>query len=102
MAAIIICSDFGAQKIKSAIVYTVSWSICHEVTGPDAILLNLILFSQENEKYYMGLSERLFRPPVEAIARIFLFLTIESLPFTACVCSDSWLQETEIKIKLAK
>ena len=60
------------------------------MTGPDAILLNLILFSQENEKYYMGLSERLFRPPVEAIARIFFFfLTKESLPFTAYVYSES-------------
>ena len=31
MAAIIICSDFGAPKIKSATVSTVSPSICHEV-----------------------------------------------------------------------
>ena len=34
MAAITICSDFGAQKIKSATVSTVSPSICHEVMGP--------------------------------------------------------------------
>ena len=58
-------------KIKSA---TVSPSICHEVMGPDAILLNLILFSQDNEKYYMGLSERLFRLPVEVITRISFFV----------------------------
>ena len=31
MAAVIICSDLVAQKIKSA---TVSPSICHEVMGP--------------------------------------------------------------------
>ena len=31
-----ICSDFGAKKIKSAPVSTVSPSICHEVMGPDA------------------------------------------------------------------
>ena len=60
-------------KIKSATVSTVSPSICHEVMGPDAILLNLILFSQDNEKYYMGLSERLFRLPVEGITRISFF-----------------------------
>ena len=36
MAAITICSDFGAWKIKSATVSTVSPSICHEVMGPDA------------------------------------------------------------------
>ena len=33
MPAITICSDFGAQKIKSATVSTVSPSICHEVSG---------------------------------------------------------------------
>ena len=35
MAAITICSDFGAQKMKSD---TVSPSICHEVMGPDAMI----------------------------------------------------------------
>ena len=31
MAAVTICSDFGAPKIKSDTVSTVSPSICHEV-----------------------------------------------------------------------
>ena len=35
MAAITICSDLRAQKIKSDTVSTVSPSICHEVMGPD-------------------------------------------------------------------
>ena len=39
MAAITICSDFGAPKIKSATVSTVSASISHEVMGPDAMIL---------------------------------------------------------------
>ena len=39
MAAVTICSDFGAQKIKSDIASTVSLSICHEVMGPDAMIL---------------------------------------------------------------
>ena len=39
MAAITICSDFGAPKIKLATVSTVSPSICHEVVGPDAMIL---------------------------------------------------------------
>ena len=30
VAAVTICSDFGAPKIKSVIVSTVSPSICHE------------------------------------------------------------------------
>ena len=33
MAAVTICSDFGAQKIKSDTVSTVSPSISHEVMG---------------------------------------------------------------------
>ena len=36
MAAITVYSDFGAQKIKSD---TVSPSICHEMMGPDAMVL---------------------------------------------------------------
>ena len=39
MAAVTICSDFGAQKIKSLTVYIVSPSICHEVMGLDAMIL---------------------------------------------------------------
>ena len=39
MAAITICSDFGAQKLKLATVSTVSPSISHEVMGPDAMIL---------------------------------------------------------------
>ena len=39
MAAIIICSDFGAPpKIKSDAIYTVSPSISHQVMGPDAMI----------------------------------------------------------------
>ena len=36
MIAVIICSDFGAPKIK---FITLSPSICHEVMGPDAMIL---------------------------------------------------------------
>ena len=40
MAAITICSDFGAlPKIKSDTVSTVSPSICYEVMGPDVMIL---------------------------------------------------------------
>ena len=39
MAAVTICSDFGDQKIKSATVSHVSPSICHEVMGPDTMIL---------------------------------------------------------------
>ena len=33
MAAVTICSDFGAQKIKSVTVSNISISICHDVDG---------------------------------------------------------------------
>ena len=39
MAALTICSDFGAQERKSDTASTVSPSISHEVMGPDAMIL---------------------------------------------------------------
>ena len=39
MAAVTIRSDFGVQKNKSVTVSTISPSICHEVIGPDAMIL---------------------------------------------------------------
>ena len=39
MAAVTICSNFGAPQIKSATVSIVSPSICHEVIVPDAMSL---------------------------------------------------------------
>ena len=42
MAAVTICSDFGAKKIKSA---TVSPSICYEMMGLDAMILVFWMFS---------------------------------------------------------
>jgi len=43
MAAVTICSDFGAPpKIKSDTVSTVSPSISHEVMGPDAMTVYVL------------------------------------------------------------
>ena len=39
MVAVIIYSDLGPKKIKSIIISIVSPSICHEVMGPDAMIL---------------------------------------------------------------
>ena len=39
MAAVTICGDFEAPKIKSLSVSIVSPSIFHEVMGPDAMIL---------------------------------------------------------------
>jgi len=39
MAAVTMCNDFGAQKFNSAIVSTVSPSICYDVMGLDTMVL---------------------------------------------------------------
>ena len=39
MAAVTICSDFGAPKIKFVTVSIVCSSICHEEMGSDAVIL---------------------------------------------------------------
>ena len=45
MAAVTICSGFGAQTIKSVTVSIVSPSICHEVMGPVAMIFIFQMFS---------------------------------------------------------
>ena len=42
MATVTICSDFGAQKIKSVTVSIISLPICHEVMGPDTSDLSFL------------------------------------------------------------
>ena len=49
MAAVTICSDFGAQKIKSDTVSTVSPSISHEVMGPDAMIFAFFELVTQNK-----------------------------------------------------
>ena len=57
MAALTIYSDFGAQKIKSATVSTVSSSICHEVMVPDAMILVDITRSNYKMKFIFNYSK---------------------------------------------
>ena len=45
MAAVTICSHFGAPRNKSLTVSIVSPSICHEVMGPAAMILLLWMLS---------------------------------------------------------
>ena len=45
MATVTICSDLGAQKIKSVMVYIVSPSTCHEAMGPDARIFVFCMLS---------------------------------------------------------
>ena len=39
MAVVIICSDFGAQENSLSLFPFFPPSICHEVMGPDAMIL---------------------------------------------------------------
>ena len=39
MAAVTICSDFGAQDSVTVSIFS---SICHEVMGPDAMILSIL------------------------------------------------------------
>ena len=39
MTAVTICCGFGAQEKKLGHCFHVSPFICHEVTGPDAVIL---------------------------------------------------------------
>ena len=42
MAAVTICSDFGAKKLKFVTVSIANLSICHEVMGLDAMILSFL------------------------------------------------------------
>ena len=50
MAAATICSDPGAQKIKSDTVCTVAPSLSHEVMGPDAMIFVYSYFLTSNSE----------------------------------------------------
>ena len=75
MAAVTICSDFGAQKIKSDTVSTVSPSICHEVMGLDAMILVLWILS-----FKPTFSHLLFHFHQEALQFLFNFLPLILIP----------------------
>ena len=60
MAAITICSDFGAPQKKSATDSTVSPSMCHEVMGPDAMILVFWMLSFKPTFSFSSFTFRLF------------------------------------------
>ena len=73
MAAVTICSDFGApQNIKSLTVSTVSPSICHEVMGPDAMILVfwMLSFKPTFSLSSFTFSKRLFSSSLSAIRMV--------------------------------
>ena len=97
MAAVTICSDFRAQKIKSVTVSIVSPSICHEVMGPDVMIL---FFWMLNFKLAFSLSsftsiKRLFSSSLLSAVRVvssaYLRLLIFLLAILIPACASSSL-----------
>ena len=93
MAAVIICSDFGAQKRKSD---PVSSSISHKVMGPDAIILVfwMLCFNPAFSLSSFTVIKRLFsssslftiRVVSSAFLRLLIFLPTILIP--ACASSS--------------
>ena len=96
MAAITICSVFGAQKIKSDTVSTFSPSISHEVMGPDAMIFVfwMLSFKPTFSLSSYTFSKRLFsssslsaiRVVSSAYLRLLIFFLAILIP--ACVSSS--------------
>ena len=95
MAAITICSHCGARKIKSATVSTVSPPLCHEMMGPDAMILVLWML---NFKPTFSLSsftfiKRLFssspRSDIRVVSSAYLRLLIFLLAILIPACASS-------------
>ena len=94
MAAVTICSDFGASKKKSVTVSIVSPSIYHEVMGLDAMILVLWMLSI---KPIFSLSsftfiQRLFSSSLlsaRVVSSVYLRLLIFLLVILIPVCASS-------------
>ena len=78
MAEVTICSDFGAQKLNSITISIVFPSICHEVMGPDAMIL---VFRMLSFKPTFSLSSFTFNK------RLFFFFLISWRLITLQYCS---------------
>ena len=92
MAAVTICSDFGAQKIKSDTVSTVSPSISYEVMGPDAMIFVFWMLSFKPtfplssftfiKRLFSSSSLSAIKVVLSAYLRLLIFLLAILIPFT--------------------
>ena len=123
MAAVTICSDFGAPKIKSDTVTTVSPSISHEVMGQDAIpkLKNLSLIKvifliktvdlvqeiqvcfPQKSFFWILLSAYLFLSPLHVLAfTLFILLGILwstlTISYKVTLCQESLCRIFALKL----
>ena len=95
MTAATICSDFGAPKIKSATISTVSPSICHEVMGPDAMILVSWILSFKPTFAFSSFTfiKRFFNSPslsaISVVSSAYLRLLIFPLAILIPACASS-------------
>ena len=90
MATITICSDFGAQKIKSDTVSSVSPTISHEVMGPEAMIFIfwMLSFKPTFSLSYFTCIKRLLGSSSLSAIRVVSFAYLRSLIFLW----QSWFQ----------
>ena len=96
MAAVTICSDFGAQKNKVWHCFHNSPSICHDVMAPDTMILVfwMLSFKPTFSLYSFTFIKRLFsssslsaiRVVSSAYLRLLIFLPVILIP--ACASSS--------------
>ena len=94
MAAVTICSDFGAPKNKVCQCFHCSSSICHEVMGLDAMVLVFLILSFKLAFLLSSftLINRLFSSSLSAVRVVssaYLKLLIFLLAILIPVCASS-------------
>ena len=74
MAAVTICSDFGAQEEEVCHYFHLSPFICHEVMGVDAMILVFLIFSFKLalSLFYFTLIKKLFNSSSLSVIRVIL------------------------------
>ena len=96
MAAVTIGIDFGAPKIKSVTISTVSPSICHEVMGLDAVILVfwMLSFKPNFSLFSFTFIKRLFSSSlsvIKVVSSAYLRLLIFLLAVLILACASSSL-----------
>ena len=95
MAAVTICSDFGAQKIKSVTVSPVYPYICHEVMGLYAMILVFCMlsfkppFSTLLFHFIKGLFSSSSLSAIRVVSSAYLRLLIFLLAIMISACASS-------------
>ena len=98
LQSVTICSDFGVPKIKSATVSTVSPSICHEVMGPDAMILVFWMLSFKSTFWLSSFTfiKRLFSSSSLSVRRMVLFAYLRLLIFLPAILIPAFASSSPV------